>query len=323
MSTTVTQPAKDVLIARAYLLRAAEPAAPALHRLTEILGPVEAARRVRVGELPTVVATEIERRRGLELAERDLAAGEKTGARLLVPEAPDWPTEPLTALDAEPGGLPHAGSPLGLWVRGHDDLSLLAHRSVAIIGARAASGYGETTAADFAHQLAQQGFPIVSSGSYGIDGASHRGALTAGASTVAVLPCGIDVAYPAGHAVLLDSIAARSGLLVSEYPPGTPPVRHRCAARSRLLAALARATVVVEAGRRSGARDTAALARTLGRPVLAVPGSIHSATSIGCHDLIQAHTATLAASVADVPAAIDADPSEPAAAHQPGRQPAP
>jgi DNA processing protein len=313
------EPAQDVLLARAYLLRLAEPPATALHRLTEILGPVEAARRVRVGEVPDVVATETDARQGRDVAELDLAAAEKAGARLVVPESPDWPAGLLADLDAQGAGHTHAGSPLGLWVRGRGDLSVLAQRSVAIIGSRAASGYGETTAAAFAHSLAREGVAVVGSASYGCAGAAHRGALTAEAPTVAVLPCGIDVTYPAGHADLLATIAESSGLLVSEYPPGTPPVRRRFAARNRLLAALARATVVVEAGRRSGAGDTATLAHTLGRPVLAVPGSIHSATSIGCHDLIQAHTATLAGCVADVPAAVDADPSEQAATHQPDR----
>ncbi|MGH3493861.1 MAG: DNA-processing protein DprA, partial [Sciscionella sp.] len=134
---------------------------------------------------------------------------------------------------------------------------------------------------------------------YGIDGAGHRGALAGSGRTVAVLGCGVDVPYPAGHAGLLDAVAER-GLVLSEYPPGTPPARHRFLVRNRVIAALGCATVVVEAGRRSGARNTALTSAALGRPVLAVPGSIHSALSVGCHQLLREGIAVAATSVGDV-----------------------
>jgi DNA processing protein len=297
-------PGEDILLARAYLLRVAEPPAPALRRLAELLGPVEAARRVRSGEVPDAVAAETAARRELDLAEQDLAEAHRRGARLLVPEAPDWPAWPLCALDtATDGNLRFFGSPLALWTRGAGDLAAATERSVAIVGARAASGYGEHAAAEFGHDLACDGFTVASGAAYGIDGSAHRGALAAGGPTIAVLGSGVDVEYPAGHASLLEAVAD-AGLILSEYPPGTPPARHRFLVRNRLIAALAQGTVVVEAGRRSGARNTAATARGLGRPVLAVPGSIHSATSVGCHELVRSGAAELAVCVADIVEAV-------------------
>ena len=121
---------------------------------------------------------------------------------------------------------------------------------------------------------------------YGIDGAAHRAALAAGGATVAVLAGGIDVLYPAGHSALLHRIAG-AGLLVTEYSPGVRPARHRFLTRNRLVAALSSATVVVEAGLRSGAANTAAWARSLGRVVCAVPGPVTSLASAGCHALLR------------------------------------
>jgi len=127
---------------------------------------------------------------------------------------------------------------------------------------------------------------VISGGAYGIDGAAHRGALGSDGQTVAVLAGGIDVLYPAGHSALLHRIGT-SGLLVTEYPPGVRPARHRFLTRNRLVAALSSATIVVEAGLRSGAANTAAWARALGRVVCAVPGPVTSAASAGCHVLLR------------------------------------
>jgi DNA processing protein len=154
--------------------------------------------------------------------------------------------------------------------------------------------------------LASHNVAVWSGAAYGTDGAAHRGALATGqpAGTVAVLPCGPDIGHPAGHVGLLQRIAA-SGAVVSEYPPGVPPARHRILQRHRLLAALTSATVVVEAGPRSGARHAAHLAAALGRPVLAVPGPLSSAPSAGCHQLIHDGTARLVTSADDIIAAIE------------------
>jgi DNA processing protein len=291
---------EQVRLARAYLMRVAEPPALSLHAFVDVEGVLTAAERVRDGDVPDDVRIETEARRDLDLAGEDLVAAEKVGARLLVPEDPEWPAWQLLCL-ASPAdrGLRGAGPPLGLWIRGDRPVGGVFDRSVSVIGARAATGYGEFVAMEIGYGLATVGMTVVSGAAYGIDGAAHRGALKAGGPTVAVLGCGIDIPYPAGHSSLLDGIAA-NGLVVSEYPPATNPARHRFLVRNRLIAALSTATVVVEAGTRSGARNTATTAAALGKTVLAVPGPITSAMSVGCHDLLRTGAATVAGSVAEI-----------------------
>ncbi len=298
--TAPTAISQDVLTARAYLLRVAEPPAPNLSRFVARHGPIEAAELIRSGAAPPPVLEETAARRAVDLAEQDLAAAESAGARLLVPEDPDWPEWPFLALDvARSRGVAWAGTPLALWVRGTARLAECTERAVAIVGARSATAYGEHVAAEFGHGLATTGVTVVSGAAYGVDGAAHRGALAAAGLTVAVLGCGVDRPYPAGHAALLDRIA-ESGVVVSEYPPGTPPAKHRFLVRNRLIAALAAGVVVVEAGRRSGTRNTAATAAGLGRLVMAVPGPIGSAMSVGCHELLRAGEASLVTAAADI-----------------------
>ncbi len=177
-----------------------------------------------------------------------------------------------------------------LWVRGQGELAALVERSVALVGSRAATRYGETVAADLAAGLAVHRVTTISGAAFGIDAAAHRGALTAGKPTVAVLACGADRSYPAAHGVLLDSIA-EDGCVVSEVPPGAIPTRWRFLERNRIIAALAGGTVVVEAAWRSGALNTAKHAGELNRPVGAVPGPVTSPASAGCHKLIrEGHT---------------------------------
>jgi len=127
---------------------------------------------------------------------------------------------------------------------------------------------------------------VVSGGAYGIDAAAHRGALTSGGITVAVLACGVDRPYPMGNAALFERIA-NSGLLVSEWPPGTEPHRHRFLIRNRVIAALTSGTVMVEASARSGATSTLRRAAALKRPAMVVPGPVTSAMSVGCHDMLR------------------------------------
>jgi DNA processing protein len=184
-------------------------------------------------------------------------------------------------------------------VRGGLQLAELVDRAVSVVGARAATGYGEHVAAEYGHGLAGLGWTIVSGAAYGIDGAAHRGALAADGRTIAVLGCGIDIGYPAGHTALIDRIA-ESGLVISEYAPGTPPARHRFLVRNRLIASLSAGTVVVEAGARSGARNTATSAAALGRELMVVPGPITSAMSVGCHELLRTGLAIPVSSVAEV-----------------------
>jgi DNA processing protein len=275
---------EQVMLARAYLSRVAEPPAPALAELVAQVGPVEAAARVLDGRVDEQVATETNVRRAVHRPSADLDAAAAAGARLVVPEHPEWPAEAFAAFDSS--GPSQLAPPLALWVRGPARLDALCGHAVAVVGARAATSYGAHVAAELGSGLADRGCTVVSGAAIGIDGAAHRGALGVEGPTVAVLACGIDRAYPASHQLLLERIAA-SGLVVSEYPPGGVPGRHRFLVRNRLIAGLAAGTVVVEAGLRSGAQRTASDALALGRPVMAVPGPVTSAMSVGCHRLIR------------------------------------
>ncbi|WP_334147817.1 DNA-processing protein DprA [Microbacterium sp.] len=221
---------------------------------------------------------------------RDALEGARdVGATLLLPGDVSWPTS-LDDLGAN--------APSALWVRG--DARLLAPGPhLSIVGARASSSYGELIAAEISGDLADSGTVIVSGGAYGIDGAVHRAALGVDGSTVAFLAGGVDRAYPAGHASLFRRIAEQ-GAVVSELPCGAAPTKWRFLARNRLIAALGDATVVVEAGWRSGSLNTAGHASTLGRPLGAVPGPVTSAASAGCHRLLREYDAVCVTSSADV-----------------------
>jgi DNA processing protein len=288
---------KEIIRARAYLLRVAEPPSPALAALVKERGPVEAAALVRAGEVSDPVLKETSARRHQDRVDEDLDNAKRVGARLVVPEANEWPARQLQALtEVAARGVPWARLPIALWARGSARLSDVVDRAVSVVGARAATGYGEHVAADFAYGLAGEGWTVISGAALGIDSAAHRGALAADGVTVAVLACGVDIGYPADQASLLDRIT-ESGLVLSEYPPGTPPARHRFVTRNRLVAALSAGTVVVEAGPRSSARNTAICAAALGRQVMAVPGPITSIMSTGCHDLLRTGTARIVDSV--------------------------
>jgi DNA processing protein len=293
-------PSDDVHRARAYLLGVAEPPALALGALIDTHGPVEAAELVRHGKAPDRVLDETSARRQWDRLDTDLAEAERIGYRFVVPEDEDWPGWPLLSLaQAAARGLRWAFPPIGLWVRGSVPLADAFERAVSVVGARAATAYGEHVAGEFGYGLAERGMTVVSGAAYGIDGAAHRGALAADGVTVAVLGCGLDVGYPSGHTSMLDRIADH-GLVISEYAPGTQPARHRFLVRNRLIAALSAGTVVVEAGIRSGARNTAASAAALGKELMAVPGPITSAMSLGCHELIRSGMAIPVCSVAEI-----------------------
>ncbi|WP_018682030.1 DNA-processing protein DprA [Actinokineospora enzanensis] len=297
-------PSDQVRLARAYLLRVVEPPGVALGVFVEQVGPVEAAAAVRSGEAPRQVVDETSARQEVELAHADLERAAGVGGRLVVPEDDEWPAWPLLSLtNARGGGARWAAPPLGLWVRGAGSLDDVVRKSVAVVGARSATGYGEHVATEFGYELAERAVTVISGAAFGVDGAAHRGALAAKGTTVAVLACGVDVPYPAAHTSLIDRVA-RDGAVVSEYPPGTTPAKYRFLVRNRLIAALSQGTVVVEAGVRSGARNTATSAAALGKPVLAVPGQVGSAMSRGCHEMIRAGTATLVNTVDEVLEAV-------------------
>ncbi len=209
-------------------------------------------------------------------------------AQLVLPGDSVWPA-PFADLGA------HA--PLCLWVRG--DTAALVERGIAVVGARAASGYGEGVAMEFAAGIVARGYTVISGAAYGIDGAAHRAAISAGGRTVALLAGGVDRVYPAGHVELFERIRAQ-GALVSEVPCGGAPTKWRFLSRNRLIAALGAVTVVVEAGSRSGSLNTAGHAAALGRPLAAVPGPITSAASAGCHRLLREFDAACVTSAAEV-----------------------
>ncbi len=287
-------------LAWAYLSRVVEGPCPALSALIARVGVVEAARAVRECDLPESLRGPTERRRGTDRAERDLEMMARIGGRLITPDDPEWPQWRLLGLtQLDPARDADAAVPLALWARGPLSLQQCTEQSLAVVGARCSTGYGEQATAELAGELAAHGWTIVSGAAFGIDGTAHRAALAAGGRTVAVLACGIDRPYPAQHERLIAEIA-ETGLVVSEYPPGATAYKHRFLARNRLIAALSEGVLVVEAGLRSGARNTAKWARRLGRPALAVPGPITAAASVGCHRMIRDREATLVTRLEDI-----------------------
>ena len=277
----------DTSRAWAYLSRVAEPPCAELAGLVRSVGPVEAAERVRRGQVSPALAEHTVARREIDCAVDDLDLLQRRGGRLVTPDDDEWPLLAFTAFDgATVRERQRGGVPLALWVIGPVRLDEAAQRAAAVVGTRAATAYGQHVAADLSAGLAEREVTVISGGAYGIDGAAHRAALGSDGQTVAVLAGGIDVLYPAGHSALLHRVGT-SGLLVTEYPPGVRPARHRFLTRNRLVAALSSATIVVEAGLRSGAANTAAWARALGRVVCAVPGPVTSSASAGCHVLLR------------------------------------
>jgi DNA processing protein len=211
----------------------------------------------------------------------------------------------ITPNDAEwPVGLDYLGfhAPLVLYVQGKQ-LDLF-NQSVALVGSRAISPYGRWVAKEFAEQLVQANFSVVSGGAFGVDAAAHQATLNCGGLTLAVMAGGLDRYYPSGNEPMLRAIAEH-GAICSEMAPGVTPTKWRFLQRNRLIAAISQATVVVEAGYRSGSINTAKHAGEVGRPVAAVPGSIASASSAGCHRLIAEAKATLVTSAADVLKLLD------------------
>jgi DNA processing protein len=278
---------KVELLAWAYLSRVVEPPCPELAALVAGEGAVAAADRVKRGDVKEPLLSRTEARRDIDCAAGDLAILTRLGGRMIAPDDEDWPHASfMPFLNVDVHERPQAHPPLALWAVGPERLADVVERSCALVGTRASTAYGEHVAVDLASGLAERDVAVVSGGAYGIDGAAHRATLAADGITVAVLAGGIDVPYPSGHSALLHRIA-KHGLIVSEYPPGVRPARYRFLTRNRIVAALGGATVVVEAGLRSGAASTAAWAEQLGRPVCAVPGPVTSSASTGCHVLMR------------------------------------
>lgn len=226
-----------------------------------------------------------------------LAVADRRGLRFIIPGDEEWPVQ-LDALHEVEPLHERSGAPIGLWARGPIRLDALAE-SVAVVGSRSATSYGEEVAADVAAELGLAGHAVISGAAFGVDYAAHRGAASVGAPTVAVLASGADRAYPTAHRTMIEHLAAEHAV-ISEAPPGAAPTRVRFLARNRLIAALARGTVVVEAAARSGALNTANWSERLNRVTMAVPGPVTSATSQGAHHLIRTGAAALVTSGADV-----------------------
>ncbi|MBX9719711.1 MAG: DNA-processing protein DprA, partial [Microbacteriaceae bacterium] len=294
----------DELFARAIWSVLVEPGDSVAGALIAAVGPVAAARLVidRVGPATIVEATRgeiteerardgllrwTERLRASDVM-RSLESAARSRATMITPGDAHWPERLVALRDSQP---------MLLWARG--DLELLRRPGVALVGARAATGYGEHVAMELAAGLCARDVVVVSGGAYGIDGMAHRAALASGGATIAVLAGGIDRLYPSGHEALLTRVAEQ-GLLLSEVPCGAAPTKWRFLQRNRLIAALSAATVVVEAGRRSGALNTANHALDAGLPVGVVPGPVTSAASAGCHALLRTGPVECVTSVAEV-----------------------
>ena len=276
--------------ARAWLASVAEPGDERLSTFVEERGPSAAVEAIANGQRPFGERTAW-RARAETVDIDDLMHKQfEAGGRLVIPGDAEWPTQ-LNDLGST--------TPMILWVRGPLNLRVAAVRSVSIVGARAASTYGVHVASTISTDLAQDDWAVVSGGAYGIDAAAHRGALAVGGATVAVLACGVDVAYPRGHESLLERIAAE-GLLVSELPPQAHPTRSRFLVRNRVIAALTRGTIVVEAALRSGSLSTARQALELSRQVMGVPGPVTSPSSAGVHQLLRSPETTLVTDASDV-----------------------
>lgn len=273
---------EDERRARAALTRIIEPGDELAGRWLEKYGAQEVACALERSGTPLKGASET-RWNGLRIRARrarpaaDLEAVQERGGRFVCPGDGEWP-----------GQLDDLGTarPIGLWVRGAPSLRFWALRSVAVVGARACTEYGAHVASRLGAGLAERGWTVVAGAAFGVDGAGHRGVLTVGGATIAVLACGVDVAYPPAHGELIRCIGEQ-GLLVAELPPGDHPTRSRFVLRNRVIAALSRGTVVVEAALRSGSLATARHARRLGRHVMGVPGPVTSGLSAGVHELLR------------------------------------
>lgn len=271
-------------IARAALSRVTEPGDPRVTDLVARFGAVDLLGRLQRGDGLSGVFADVADRLASCEPEAELARAARLGIRFVVPGDREWPAQLDDLARVEPLNN-RGGIPIGLWARGPVRLDTLGS-SVAVVGSRAATTYGDQLATDIGQTLVEAGSPVVSGAAFGIDRAAHRGALVGGGPTVAVLACGVDRAYPKAHQPLLDHLA-HFGAVVSEAPLGCAPQRIRFLARNRLIAALTRGTVVVEAAVRSGALNTAHWANRLNRAVMGVPGPVTSAPSGGVHQLIR------------------------------------
>lgn len=291
-------------LARATLTAVTEPGDVELAAFVAEHGAAQACAAIRSGSYPGRSGAGYRLRIESAAPERDLADAAGKGIRLICPGDSEWP-ERLDDLTFAALLNGRGGPPLALWLSGAAALNDAVTRSCAVVGSRAASEYGGYAAAELASGLVDRAISVVSGGAVGIDAAAHRGALAAEGVTIAVLACGVDVAYPRAHERLFGRIA-EAGLLVSEVAPGMSPTRPRFLIRNRLIAALSQGSVIVEAALRSGALNTATWTNECHRELMAVPGPITSPLSAGAHELVRAGRATLVTDAAEVAEQIGA-----------------
>ncbi|UUZ61866.1 DNA-processing protein DprA [Nocardioides sp. B-3] len=285
--------AEQERLARVALSHAAEPGDGRVCDSVATVGAVRAVEEALADDKRPELAARL---RAVDV-DRVLTVAERSGIRFVTPADDEWPVQlDDLAHGQRVRGL--GGVPVGLWVKGPMRLTDL-RDSVAIVGARSATSYGFDVATDVAATVVRSGAAVVSGAAYGIDRAGHRGALAAGGATVAVLACGADRVYPSAHRELIDHIA-RHFAVVSESPLGSSPTKVRFLSRNRLIAALSRGTVLVEAALRSGALNTANWADQLSRVLMGIPGPVTSATSRGVHKRIREGAATPVTSGLDV-----------------------
>jgi DNA processing protein len=272
-------------LARAALTWIAEPADQQMCAVLRCCAPVDVIAALTAGAaLPVGRISGLDRalnrwtaRLGAAPTAAGLDAWHRHGLRLICPGDAEWPRQLDVLGDTQPWAL---------WVRGSADLRFACLQSVTIVGTRTATGYGVHVSTELSASLAERGWAVISGGAFGIDTWAHRGAMAAEGITVAVLPSGVDTPYPLGNDELFRAITDH-GVLVSEWPPGATPTRPGFLVRNRVISALSRGTVVVEAALRSGALNTARHARDQGRPLMAVPGPVTSRESAGCHMIIR------------------------------------
>jgi DNA processing protein len=256
----------------------------------EELGPIEVRDRIIFGHYGRLhSALKISERIKQTSGEEVLAQITSAGAFIITPEDVDWPAS-LNDL---------AAPPIALLIKGQRENLALLENSISIVGTRNPTSYGLRIAGDFGVGVADHEWAVVSGGAIGIDAAAHKGCLVGEGITVAVLGGGFNKNYPAAHERLFAEISD-SGILISEVMPDVPAIPHRFLTRNRLIAALSKATVVVEAAFRSGSLRTARDAAEIFRPVMAVPGPINAPTSEGCHRLIVERVAELVCSVSEI-----------------------
>jgi len=276
--------------ARLIISIAGEPGDERVGQAVAEFGATAALERWQCGYGADAMCKSIDRVSNSALIEQAVKSLNSVRGRFITPADAEWP-ESLSDLDAS--------GPVGLWCTGEGSLAEITQRSLAVVGARSATTYGQRIAHEIGVQAAKENVGVISGAAYGIDAAAHRGALAGLGKTVAILACGVDVAYPISHRGLLSNITD-SGVIVSEAPPGSKPHKHRFLIRNRLIAALSKSTVVVEAALRSGSLSTSNWAHVLNRQIWGIPGPITSATSAGVHAAIRDNMMKIATSTEEV-----------------------